>query len=58
VTVSAAELLMRTLYQQIFVGSDLSVAIRAARSELYQRKRIDSRKIGSPPFLVNLLACF
>jgi tetratricopeptide (TPR) repeat protein len=38
VTVTAAELLMRTLYQQIFAGSDLSLAIRTARSELYQCK--------------------
>ena len=38
VTVSAAELLMRTLYQQLFEGHDLSAAIRRARLELYNRK--------------------
>ncbi|HBE27197.1 MAG TPA: Tfp pilus assembly protein PilF [Ktedonobacter sp.] len=34
VTVSAAELLMRTLYQRLFAGDDLTVAIRHARTEL------------------------
>jgi tetratricopeptide (TPR) repeat protein len=38
VTVSAAALLMSTLYQQLFVGSDLSIAIREARTELYNNK--------------------
>ena len=38
VTVSAAELLMRTLYQKLFEHDDLSVAIRHARSELYNNK--------------------
>ncbi len=38
VTVTAAILLMKTLYQQFFDGSELSTAIRAARSELYNRK--------------------
>ena len=38
VTVSAAELLMRTLYQQLFAKQDLSTAIRRARQELYNRK--------------------
>jgi hypothetical protein len=38
VTVSAAELLMRTLYQQLFAKQDLSTAIRRSRQELYNRK--------------------
>ncbi len=38
VTVSAAELLMHTLYQQLFAGSDLSIAIREGRTELYNNK--------------------
>ncbi len=38
VTVSAAELLMKTLYQHLFAGNDLSVAIRHARTELYNNK--------------------
>jgi tetratricopeptide (TPR) repeat protein len=38
VTVTAATLLMKTLYQQLFNGSDLSSAIRMARCELYSRK--------------------
>jgi tetratricopeptide (TPR) repeat protein len=38
VTVTAAELLMRTLYQQLFADQDLSTAIRNARTELYNRK--------------------
>jgi tetratricopeptide (TPR) repeat protein len=38
VTVTAAELLMRTLYQQLFADQDLSTAIRYARTELYNRK--------------------
>ncbi|HLX57712.1 MAG TPA: CHAT domain-containing protein [Ktedonobacteraceae bacterium] len=38
VTVSAAELLMRTLYTRLFAGDDLSVAIRHARAELYNNK--------------------
>ena len=38
VTVGAAELLMRTLYLQLFAGSDLSTAIRKARTELYNYK--------------------
>ena len=38
VTVSAAELLMRTLYQKLFEHDDLKVAIRHARSELYNNK--------------------
>jgi tetratricopeptide (TPR) repeat protein len=38
VTVSAAELLMRSLYQHLFSGDDLSVAIRHARTELYNNK--------------------
>jgi CHAT domain-containing protein len=35
VTVSAAELLMSTLYQHLFAGDDLAIAIRHARTELY-----------------------
>src|SRR5712691_2221079 len=38
VTVSAAQLLMRTLYEQLFASDDLSVAIRHARTELYNHK--------------------
>ncbi len=38
VTVSAAELLMKTLYQQLFASDDLAVAIRHARTELYNHK--------------------
>jgi tetratricopeptide (TPR) repeat protein len=38
VTVSAAELLMSTLYRHLFAGDDLAVAIRHARTELYNNK--------------------
>jgi hypothetical protein len=38
VTVSAAELFMRTLYPQVFAGRDLAAAIRRARLELHNRK--------------------
>jgi tetratricopeptide (TPR) repeat protein len=38
VTVSAAELMMRTLYQKLFENDDLTVAIRHARAELYNHK--------------------
>jgi len=38
VTVTAAELLMTTLYRQLFARQDLSAAIRRARLELYNRK--------------------
>jgi tetratricopeptide (TPR) repeat protein len=38
VTVSAAELLMQTLYQHLFAGEELSAAIRHARTELYNHK--------------------
>ena len=38
VTVTAAELLMTTLYEQLFAGQDLTAAIRRARLELYNRK--------------------
>ena len=38
VTVSAAELLISTLYQHLFAGDDLAVAIRHARTELYNNK--------------------
>ena len=38
VTVSAAELLMSTLYQHLFASDDLAVAIRHARTELYNNK--------------------
>jgi tetratricopeptide (TPR) repeat protein len=38
VTVSAAELMMSTLYQHLFAGDDLAVAIRHARTELYNNK--------------------
>ncbi|MCI0485172.1 MAG: CHAT domain-containing protein [Blastocatellia bacterium] len=38
VTVSAAELMMSTLYEQLFAGQKLSVAIRRARQELKNRK--------------------
>ena len=38
VTVSAAELMMQTLYGRLFAGSDLTAAIRAARLELHNRK--------------------
>src|SRR6266496_164540 len=38
VTVSAAELLMKTLYSQLFANNDVSVAIRHARTELYNHK--------------------
>ncbi|MHB8600667.1 MAG: tetratricopeptide repeat protein, partial [Ktedonobacteraceae bacterium] len=38
VTVSAAELLMQTLYKHLFAKDDLSIAIRHARTELYNHK--------------------
>src|SRR5260370_68227 len=38
VTVSAAKLLMGTLYSQFFANNDLSTAIRSARQELYNSK--------------------
>jgi tetratricopeptide (TPR) repeat protein len=38
VTVTAAELMMSTLYRQLFAGKDLSAAIRRARLELYSTK--------------------
>ena len=38
VTVSAAELMMRTLYERLFAGQDLTAAIRSARLELFNRK--------------------
>jgi tetratricopeptide (TPR) repeat protein len=38
VTVSAAELLMSILYKHLFDGDDLSIAIRHARTELYNNK--------------------
>ncbi len=36
--VTAAELLMRTLYSKLFAGYELSMAICSARQELYNRK--------------------
>ncbi len=39
VTVSAAELLMKTLYREIFAGRELAEAIRRGRLELYNDKR-------------------
>jgi tetratricopeptide (TPR) repeat protein len=38
ITVSAARILMRTLYQQLFDGADVATAIRAGRRELANRK--------------------
>jgi tetratricopeptide (TPR) repeat protein len=38
VTVTAAELMMRRLYEGLFAGRDLAAAIRSARLELYNRK--------------------
>ena len=38
VTVSAAQLLMETLYTQLFAKHDLATSIRYARQELYNRK--------------------
>ena len=38
VTVSAAQLMMRTLYREIFEGHDLPSAIRRARLELFNQK--------------------
>src|SRR5579859_3653433 len=38
VTVSAAELLMRTLYQKLFEHDDLTIAIRHARAGLFNHK--------------------
>jgi CHAT domain/AAA domain len=38
VTVSAAELLMKILYTHLFASDDLSIAIRHARTELYNHK--------------------
>lgn len=38
VTVSAAASMMRTLYQQLFANRELSLAICAARQELYNQK--------------------
>lgn len=40
ITVSAAELFMRTLYTRLFAGADLSVAILHARTELYNYREI------------------
>jgi tetratricopeptide (TPR) repeat protein len=39
ITVSAAELLMKTLYQRLFAGDSLSLAIRQGHNELYNDKR-------------------
>ena len=39
ITVSAATLLMTTLYQRLFAGNDLALAIRQARNELYNQKQ-------------------
>ncbi|MEO6890614.1 MAG: CHAT domain-containing protein, partial [Ktedonobacteraceae bacterium] len=39
VTVSAAALLMKTLYRHLFAGDNLSLAIRHARNELYNDKQ-------------------
>src|SRR5258708_8548684 len=39
ITVSAATLLMKTLYQHLFAGDTLSLAIYHARNELYNDKR-------------------
>src|SRR5579863_2229380 len=39
VTVTAAILLMKSLYRQLFEGNDLSLAIRHARNELYNDKK-------------------
>src|SRR5260221_9216229 len=39
ITVSAATLLMKTLYQRLFAGDTLSLAIYHARNELYNDKR-------------------
>jgi len=38
VTVTAAELMMQTLYAELFAGRDLSTAISRGRRELYNRK--------------------
>ena len=38
VTVTAAELMMQTLYGELFAGRDLSTAISRGRRELYNRK--------------------
>ncbi len=38
VTVSAAELLMKTLYEKLFAHAELPVAIRDGRAELYNHK--------------------
>src|SRR5579859_1810926 len=38
VTVSAAELLMRALYEKLFENDDLTIAIRHARAELFNHK--------------------
>ena len=39
VTVSAASLLMTALYQRLFAGDSLALAIRSARNELFSDKR-------------------
>lgn len=39
VTVSAAEIMMRELYQQLFKGTDLATALRLARRSLFNRKQ-------------------
>jgi tetratricopeptide (TPR) repeat protein len=39
VTVSAARLLMTTLYQHLFAGDSLALAIRSARNELFNEKK-------------------
>lgn len=38
VTVTAAQLLMRTLYEQLFAGHDLATAIRRGRLDLFNSK--------------------
>jgi tetratricopeptide (TPR) repeat protein len=39
ITVSAAKLLMSSLYQRLFAGDDLAIAICHARTELYNKKQ-------------------
>jgi hypothetical protein len=40
VTVSAAELLMKTLYKRLFANDELALAMRHARTELYNDKMV------------------
>ncbi len=55
VTVSAAELMMKTLYQSLFEKNDISLAVRKARAELYadkERRAYFNQKIDLEDWLL------